>query len=88
MTKEEAIQYVIDAFTAWECEYDTEGADWSKEHEACDIAVNALATESIPVAFIKEQLWDWMETWHAQAYGDLLDEWEKQKETWIEATEE
>lgn len=45
MTNEEAITLVKDAFCIWENEYDT-GNDWSKEHEACDMAIKALETTS------------------------------------------
>ena len=41
MTKEEAIQIVYSAFNNWEAEYCFVD-DWSKEHEARDMAVNAL----------------------------------------------
>ena len=36
-----AIELVKDAFDAWEWEFGT-GNDWSKEHEARDMAVKAL----------------------------------------------
>lgn len=57
MTKDEAIEKVIDAFSAWECEYDT-GQDWSEEHEARDMAIEALDTEAIPIDWIKKRIED------------------------------
>lgn len=44
MTKDEAIEKVIAAFSVWEAEYYT-GDDWSEEHETLDMAIEALATE-------------------------------------------
>ena len=38
---EEAIELTTSAFSAWEGECET-GDDWSKEHEARDLAINAL----------------------------------------------
>ena len=46
MTREEAIEEVEVAFDIWESEYDT-GNDWSKEHEARDMAIKALEKESV-----------------------------------------
>jgi hypothetical protein len=46
MTREEAIEEVEVAFDIWESEYDT-GNDWSKEHEARDMAIKALEQEPI-----------------------------------------
>lgn len=57
MTKDEAIEKVIDAFSAWESEYYT-GDDWTEEHEARDMAVEALATEAIPIDWIKKRIED------------------------------
>lgn len=57
MTKDEAIEKVIAAFSVWECEYDT-GDDWSEEHEARDMAIEALATEAIPIEWIDEYMKD------------------------------
>jgi hypothetical protein len=46
MTREEAIEEVEVAFDIWESEYDT-GNDWSKEHEARDMAIKALEQEPV-----------------------------------------
>ncbi len=40
-TIEKAIELVKDAFGFWESEYCV-GDDWTEEHEACDLAVDAL----------------------------------------------
>ena len=44
MTREEAIESVKSAFDAWEYQYDT-GDDWSREHEARNMAIKALNQE-------------------------------------------
>lgn len=44
MTRAEAIELVETAFEMWEHEWDT-GDDWSKEHEARDMAVEALKSD-------------------------------------------
>ena len=51
MTREETKEYVERAFGAWESEYSI-GDDWSKEHEACRLAIKALEQEPrwIPVS--------------------------------------
>lgn len=41
ITFDEAAEMVIDAFDLWECEYSYID-DWSKEHEARDLAIEAL----------------------------------------------
>ena len=41
ITFDEAIEMVRSAFDAWKNEYDC-GDDWSKEHEARDMAIEAL----------------------------------------------
>lgn len=46
ITREEAIEMVNTAFEMWENEYDT-GDDWSKEHEARDMAINALEQQRV-----------------------------------------
>lgn len=84
MTKDEAIEKVIDAFSAWEAEYDT-GDDWSEEHEARDMAIEALAVEAIPI--------EWMAQWtKKQNYGirngkvfiatvlnSMIDDWQEER---------
>lgn len=52
MTKEESIAMVRSAFSAWESEYDY-GDDWSKEHEARDMAIAALKRDDPEVEFQK-----------------------------------
>ena len=42
MTIENAIEMVKTAFETWECEYGGLTDDWKEEHEACDMAVQAL----------------------------------------------
>jgi len=44
MIRKEAIGLVKSAFDAWEYNYDT-GDDWSREHEARDMAIKALEQE-------------------------------------------
>ena len=44
MTREDAIDYVQAAFDAYESEFSI-GDDWSKEHEARDMAIKALSRE-------------------------------------------
>lgn len=44
MTKEEAIEEVEAAFDIWEWEFGA-GDDWSKAHEARDMAIKALEQE-------------------------------------------
>lgn len=46
MTREEAIGTVITAFEVWESEFDT-GNDWSREHKARDMAIEALKQDPI-----------------------------------------
>ena len=43
MTKEEAIEAVKTAFGMWECEFDCFGEDWTNEHKARDMAIEALS---------------------------------------------
>lgn len=42
MKIEDAIDYVKSAFDAWESEFRTVGDNWDKEHEARDMAIEAL----------------------------------------------
>lgn len=67
MTKDEAIEKVIDAFSAWECEYDT-GQDWSEEHEACDMAIAALDKET--GKWIYEEFADGWPAWKCSCCGN------------------
>lgn len=46
MTKEEAIEIVKSAFSAWESEFRVSNDDWSEEHEALDMAIEALSAET------------------------------------------
>ena len=52
MSREEAIGLVEDAFAMWENEFDT-GQDWSREHNARDMAVKALEQEPFKNAYIQ-----------------------------------
>ena len=45
MTREEAIEIVKSAFSAWESEFRVPNDDWSEEHEALDMAIEALKRE-------------------------------------------
>ena len=45
MTREEAIEIVKSAFSAWESEFRVPNDDWSEEHEALDMAIEALERE-------------------------------------------
>ena len=45
MTREEAIEIVKSAFSAWESEFGVPNDDWSEEHEALDMAIEALERE-------------------------------------------
>ena len=47
MTREEAIEIVKSAFSAWESEFRVPNDDWSEEHEALDMAIEALKNETI-----------------------------------------
>ena len=42
MTRKEAIEAVKTAFGMWECEFDCFGEDWTNEHKARDMAIEAL----------------------------------------------
>lgn len=42
MTREETIEIVKSAFSAWESEFRVPNDDWSEEHEALDMAIKAL----------------------------------------------
>lgn len=53
MTKEDAINNVIAAFEVWEGEFSTFGSDWSEEHEARDMAIEALKRDDPEVEFKK-----------------------------------
>lgn len=45
MTREEAIENVKSAFSVWESEFRVPNDDWSEEHEALDIAIEALKAD-------------------------------------------
>lgn len=45
MTREEAVEIVKSAFSAWESEFRVPNDDWSEEHEALDMAIEALKRE-------------------------------------------
>ena len=45
MTRDEAIEIVKSAFSAWESEFGVPNDDWSEEHEALDMAIEALERE-------------------------------------------
>lgn len=47
MTREEAIEIVKSAFSAWESEFRVPNDDWSEEHEALDMAIEALQTDIV-----------------------------------------
>lgn len=47
MTREEAIEIVKSAFSAWESEFRVPNDDWNEEHEALDMAIEALSEPSI-----------------------------------------
>lgn len=53
MTREEAIDMVRKAFAGWEDEFGR-GDDWSKEHKARDMAINALEQELFKDAYIRQ----------------------------------
>jgi predicted transcriptional regulator len=53
MTKEEAIQQVENAFDAFESEWKVLGDDWSYEHEARDMAIEALKRDDPKTEFQK-----------------------------------
>lgn len=53
MTKDEAIQHVINAFDAWESEWETLNDDWSYKHEARDMAIEALKRDDPETEFQK-----------------------------------
>ena len=53
MTREDAIDYVQAAFDAYESEFGI-GDDWSKEHEARDMAIQALSQEPCTDAVSRE----------------------------------
>lgn len=55
MTREEASEIVESAFDAWENEYST-GDDWSKEHEARDMAIKALEQKPCEDAISRQWL--------------------------------
>ena len=64
MTRKEARELVKAAFATWECEYST-GDDWSKEHEARDMAIKALEQEP--------KTGHWIMTEHLQ--GGIKETW-------------
>jgi preprotein translocase subunit SecA len=47
MTNQEAAEIVKNAFQMWESEYGMTGEDWSEEHKACEMAVNALESQTV-----------------------------------------
>ena len=47
MTNQEAAELVKAAFQAWECEYGSTSEDWSEEHKACQMAVDALESQTV-----------------------------------------
>lgn len=47
MIREEAIEIVKSAFSAWESEFRVPNDDWSEEHEALDMAIEALSSEAV-----------------------------------------
>ena len=53
MTKKKAIQQVRNAFDAWEGEFKTLNDDWSYEHKARDMAIEALKRDDPEVEFQK-----------------------------------
>jgi hypothetical protein len=53
VTKEEAIQRVENAFDAYESEWKVSGDDWSYEHEARDMAIEALKRDDPEAEFQK-----------------------------------
>ena len=53
MTKDQVIENVRAAFEIWEGEFSTFGSDWSEEHEARDIAIEALKRDDPEVEFQK-----------------------------------
>ena len=52
MTNKEAIEKIKSAFAVWEEEYG-DGLDWSKEHEARDMAIKALENDKTEVVRCK-----------------------------------
>lgn len=66
MTREEAISLVRTAFDEWENELNT-GEDWSKEHNARDMAINALFREPFePCGKVRTEI-EAQEKWLAEA---------------------
>ena len=59
MTREEAIEIVKSAFSAWESEFRVPNDDWSEEHEALDMAIEALKTDIVRCKDCKH--WKWIE---------------------------
>lgn len=47
MTREEAIEFVKEAFIAWESEYRVPHEDWTETYKARDMAIEALQTEVV-----------------------------------------
>ena len=45
MTREEAIEFVKEAFIAWESEYRVPHEDWTETYKARDMAIEALQRE-------------------------------------------
>ena len=57
MTREEAIEIVKSAFSAWESEFRVPNDDWSEEHEALDMAIEALEADTVEVVRCKDCKW-------------------------------
>lgn len=49
MTRDKAIEIVKSAFSAWESEFEVPNDDWSEEHEALDMAIEALEAQDRPI---------------------------------------
>ena len=45
MTRDKAIEIVKSAFSAWESEFGVPNDDWSEEHEALNMAIEALKVD-------------------------------------------
>lgn len=47
MTRDKAIEIVKSAFSAWKSEFRAPNEDWSEEHEALNMAIEALKTDIV-----------------------------------------
>ena len=54
MTREEVIEIVKSAFSAWESEFRVPNDDWSEEHEALDMVIEALKADTVEVVRCKD----------------------------------